>query len=132
MSFDDEISIEGMVGGANRGPIDDEVAAKPTYQIGAANQGLVDDAMTPDDEALENESDEDSASEFAGRPSEGAGEGANEGAGEGASEFAGRPSEGANEGANEGASEGASQPASQPAENRKKKLSLSLRRKPKQ
>jgi hypothetical protein len=63
MSFDDEISIEGMVGGANRGPIDDEVAAKPTYQIGAANQGLVDDAMTPDDEALENESDEDSDSD---------------------------------------------------------------------
>ncbi len=36
----------------HRGPIDDEVAAKPTYQIGAANQGLLDDAMTPDDEAI--------------------------------------------------------------------------------
>jgi len=81
MSFDDEISIEGMVGGANKGPIDDEVAAKPTYQIGAANQGLLDDAMAPDDGALEYESNEDS-------DSEGSSEGANEGASEGASEVA--------------------------------------------
>ena len=105
MSFDDEISIEGMVGGANRGPIDDEVAAKPTFQIGDANQGLVDDAMTPDDGDLQHELNKVSASEFAGTPSESA---------------------------NEGASEGASQSASQPAEKRKSKLSLSLRRKPKQ